>query len=187
MKIIKITSLLLLVTFFSGSCSKDDKQEPNFELGKVTLSITGDVEGTFSGIADFDVVSTSQTQVWTMNMYDYNPQIFSLSLVDISIEDVSRPEPGVYTIGSSVSADYSAVFDYFPGGNYEQGKSYSTSHILDGFIGSDTYGILTITSSNDNTVQGSFEFNAHRLDDRMNVIGTVKVVAEFTANKRISQ
>lgn len=185
MKIFKMASFLLFVTFFSGACSKDDKQEPNLELGKVTLSVTGDVEGTFSGVADFDVVSTTQTQVWTMNMYDNTPQNFSLSFFDVSIEEVQRPEPGVYTIGSSVSADYSAVFEYFPGGDYEQGEGYSTSHILDGFIGSDTHGKLTITSSNDNTVQGSFEFNAHRLDDVMNVVGTVQIVGEFTANKRI--
>lgn len=92
-------------------------------------------------------------------------------------ENVTRPGIGTYSIGGAVQADYVGIFTPYDG-NPMSNIEYGTVN-KDGDAGS-----LTITSSDENTVKGTFQFTADRHDDEMNVVGTINVSGEFTANKR---
>jgi|SRR5690554_3091646 len=167
------------------ACGGDDNNVNNsggFDLGEISVTVSGDMEGNFSGMADFDHLATGNIETWEISGHDYDPQSFSISFMDMVIGgSAERPLPGTHSIGG-VLADYTAGFEYFPDpGNYFEYIEYSTI-----FGSNPTSGTLTVTSSNENTVKGSFEFTAYRVDDNLNIVGTVQVSGEFTANKRIN-
>lgn len=183
-----VTKFLATVIIASlVACSSDDNNNNGsggFDLGIINLTVTGEVEGDFSGMADFDHLAVMGTEIWSIDGNDYSPQTFSISFTDMAIGGTAdRPTPGTYSIGSSVGdADYSAIFLYFPDGF----KEYSTTIFSDIIDGGENSGTLTITSSNENTVKGHFEFTAYREDDDLNIAGTIQVQGEFTANKRMN-
>ncbi|MFA7649340.1 MAG: hypothetical protein WCY06_03315, partial [Flavobacteriaceae bacterium] len=68
-----------------------------------------------------------------------------------------------------------------PNGSFSNSVEYSTT-----YGNNANNGTLTITSSTENTVKGSFECTAYRVDNNLNIVGTIQVVGDFTANKRIN-
>lgn len=186
-------TLLFIAGLFIMSltaCSDDDKgKEPGLDFGDIKFTVTGEIENDFSGMADFHhlIISSTSTEIWSIDGNDYNPQTFSIGISDMAINSsTERPSAGTYTIGSSVDAHYSVVFLYFPDGPFSENTlEYSTTLFSDIQGGGENRGTLTITSSNENTVKGHFEFTAYREDDELNIAGTIYVEGEFTANKRI--
>lgn len=182
-----ITSIILVLLLSLISCSSDDDNPNNGqEFGSFELTVTGDIEATKSGFADFTQFNFSSLQDWSIDMFDPNgsSQTMDLSISTSSaVEDVSRPEPGTYDIGFSATdpSVFSAIYVHIPNGNFSESVEYSTLPISD-----DTSygGTLTITTSTENTVSGSFEFTAAKVDDNLNITGEINVSGEFTANKR---
>ncbi|MGO3706353.1 MAG: hypothetical protein ACTJGD_00815 [Mesonia hippocampi] len=183
--------LFTLITLFSIgliACENDDnKNNPpnNSDFGEITLKVTGDLNANFSGMADFYHLKVSNTETWEISGHDYKPQTFSFNIMDIaSYGSTERPSPGTYTIGSSTNADFSAGLTYIPDGDYINTIEYSTSLLADLAEPAENRGTLTITSSNEDTVKGHFECTAFRTDDELNIVGTIEISGEFTANKR---
>jgi len=183
--------LFTLITLFSIgliACENDDnKNNPpnNSDFGEITLKVTGDLNANFSGMADFHLLKILNTESWEVNGHNYNPQTFSITISDIAVNGASqRPKPGTYTIGSSTNADFSVDLTYIPDGDFINTVEYSTSLLADLAEPAENRGTLTITSSNEDTVKGHFECTAFRIDDDLNIVETIEISGEFTANKR---
>jgi len=179
--------LCLSILCFLGisSCSKDEKPGDSFtgDLGEVSLTVSGDVVGKFKGMADFELDKYSNTYIFDISMHDFNPQTFSLSIQKVHTDEdnIEIPGPGTYTIGTFSDADYQAEFIPIVDEDFVNTTEYITAFSDE----KDTSGELTIHSSDGKTLKGNFEFTAHELDDEFNPVGSVTVVGEFTANKRI--
>src|SRR5699024_8503812 len=148
----------------------------SLELGEVTLTVTGDGEGAFKGMADFEGAKRSQTENWEISMNDYSPQTFSLSLMRMNA-GIDTPEPGTYTVGLSNKADFFAVFTHIVDEDYANATEYSTFE-------SDNTGTLTIESATEKSIKGTFEFTTYEYDDVFKKVGNVLIKGEFTANQR---
>lgn len=173
-----ITRLLALILLASVVACKKNNSPSDRKLGEATITVTGEVEGTYSGMADFHYIDHTSGASWEIFLHDSSPAMFSLTIMQFGVdEDVTRPGTGTYSIGGAVLADYAGVFSFYDG-NPMSSIEYGTE-IKDGDAGS-----LTITSSDENTVKGTFQFTADRHDDEMNVVGTINASGEFTANKR---
>lgn len=184
MKTIQKNILFFLAAFLTAAvsltaCSKDEKEGPegSLGLGVATLTVTGDVEGTFKGMADFEGQLASRTEAWEISMHDYSPQTFSLNLMRMN-DGIENPKPGTYTIGISSSADFFAVFTHIVDEDYVNAIEYSTFE-------SDNSGTLTIESVSENTIKGKFELTAYEYDDKLDPIGDIEIKGQFTANQRI--
>lgn len=178
MKPLKRISLLLFVASFiigGAACSSKDKEQLEVDLGSATLTVTGDVQGSFSGMADFHALSTNQSDTWSISMHDYNPQNFSLNFVRTG-KGVERPEVGTYTIGASHKADFFATFVHIVGQNFTAAKEYSTLE--------DPSGTLTIQTSNSQSVIGDFDLTAFEYNDNFEIVGSVHIKGSFNANQR---
>lgn len=179
-KVVLFMTSLLSVSLMS--CGNDDNNSSSSDFGEINITVTGQLEDNFSGMADFHQSEVLSTQVWEISGHDYNPQTFSIQLMDVGItDDAERPSPGTYSIGNTVNADYTVNFTHIPNGSFSNSVEYSTT-----YGNNANNGTLTITSSTENTVKGSFECTAYRVDNNLNIIGTIQVVGDFTANKRIN-
>lgn len=195
MNFFKNTHSILLAIFISFalvSCSSDDDKSSGPagsggtpppatpSLGTVNLTISGDVEGQYSGIADFDHMDLGFMQTWQLGLYDYNPQTFELSIIQMSTSGGgSRPAPGTYVIGSGVGSPdgYWADFTHIINEDFENAVDYSAMY--------DQAGTLTIVTSNEQVVSGTLEFTAHQYDDEtMEIVGTITVSGSFSAKQR---
>jgi len=183
MKTTHFQSILVLLIFLSAmACSKnDDSAKPGGGLGEGNLTVSGAVEGKFSGMADFELGEYSSSRIFDISIHDFNPQTFSLSIQSLGITDeIEIPGPGTYTIGTFPHADFHANFTRIIDEDFVNATEYSTF-----FAEEEGSGTLTITSSDGKTMKGSFEFVAHEIDDDEVLIGSVTIKGEFTANKRI--
>lgn len=176
--IFPVLTLLPILVLFLTACSKDEKDgsEGSLDLGEGTLTVTGDVEGVFKGMADFEGKLASQTETWKISMHNYSPQTFSLTLLKMN-DGIENPKPGTYTIGISTKADFSAAFTHIVDEDYVNAIEYST------FEDSNSR-TLTIESVTEKTIKGKFEFTAHEYDDMLNPRGDVEIKGQFKANKR---
>ena len=187
----KNTHAILMVLFISFaliSCSDDDDRNATpldigdsmvSALGVVNLSISSDLEGPRTGIADFDHMDLGSRQVWEISMQDYSPKTFDLKIRQIS-EEASRPEPGSYGIGSNVSDPniYWVDFTLFENHDFAKAEEYSTMF--------EQAGTLIIETSNDEGVSGSIEFTGHKyLDDTTDMISSITVSGNFTARPKV--
>ena len=192
MNFFKNTSSIILaicISFAFASCSNDDDKSsgpaggtpnPAAALGTVNLTISGDVEGQRSGIADFDIIDLGFMQTWDLNLYDHSPQTFDLSFVHMATDGSGgRPAPGTYEIGNSVSEQKVFWVDY----THIENQDFANSIEYSAMYGQ--AGTLVITTSNEQLVSGTFEFTAHQYDDdSMEIIGTINVSGSFSAKKR---
>ena len=180
----RLFSLFLSVLFFSAffiGCSKDKDEGGGGGdgLGSVTLTAKGDVNGTFKGMADFEGVAlSSRADSWDLSMHDYDPQTFSLNIGRM-YDGLEVPEPGTYSIGSPLDADYTVIFT----DTRSQTAGYSYKEYT--IFGSEPHGTLTITSSSEKTVKGKFAVTVYYYDDDGMAVDEVELNGEFTANKRI--
>lgn len=144
--------LILALSVLFTNCKGDDvKTEP--ELGWIELSVSGAIEGQYSGMADFyGEHAAGQVFYWSISGHDYKPQTFSLGLILTSLEELNQPGPGQYTIGHGANAP-----DVFLG---------TFTDVSGGVIGAveyttlETSGTLILEKSDSEEVIGSFEFNA---------------------------
>lgn len=179
----RLFSLFLSVLFFSAffiGCSKDkDEGGGGGDLGTVTLTAKGDVNGTFKGMADFEGVAlSSRADSWDLSMHDYDPQTFSLNIGRM-YDGLEVPERGTYSIGSPLDADYTVIFT----DTRSQTAGYSYKEYT--IFGSEPHGTLTITSSSEKTVKGKLAVTVYYYDDDGMAVDEVELNGEFTANKRI--
>lgn len=184
-----------LLAFLAFSCNKGDDNKgdggrKDTNLGEVNITVTGDLNETFKGVADFDhLVLKGGNETWSISTHDSKPQTFSMSIMVAGNEwtenTIGRPEPGTYSIGGVYTSDYQAGFDHIVDQDYynKNGKNASYSTI---WQGKEESGTLVITSSTENTVKGTFDFIAHQYDeDTLEQIATVRIKGDFTANKRV--
>lgn len=174
---------LMLFSFILLSCSSDDDSSGigGNNLGSVEITLSGDLEGNRSGIADFSYLDLGAIQQWELNFNDYNPQTFDLNLMIMSVdEDLSTsPQTGTYEIG--FEATNSSVF--FGSFTNIENQDFANAVEYDTFTSEG--GVLIIETSNSERVTGSFSFTAHARDDDFNEVGEVHVSGTFSANKRL--
>ena len=170
------------------ACSKkDDNNDLDLDFGNVTITVSGDINATFEGMADFHHLGHTSMETWEIAMHDRGPQTFSASILMISLDELERPGPGTYSIGGGLNADFSGVFTDVVDGAFHLSDEFTTAE--NERLGYDL-GTLTITSSDDNRVNGHFQFTAllTDMDDSYNtvVLKTIHVKGEFSAHKRIN-
>lgn len=181
---ITMNILISFVSFFIiSACSGDDDLPdiPGEHNGSVTFQVSGEIEGEYSGIADFRAFEMSGIHTWDITMIDQDPITFSVSFTQVGSEPIDRPDPGTYELGitpGNQSEDtYMGSFE-----NYVDGPFQSDSYTVG--IG-DTTGELIITSSSDELIEGTFSFTAVRIDDEGNLGETIAVTdGEFSAVPR---
>lgn len=159
-----------------SACSSKQENDPKADLATVELTVTGDVQGTFTGMADFDALETGQSQIWSLSMHDYRPQTFSLAFLRMN-KGLKNPEVGTYTVGTGAGADFSAIFTHIVDENFSAAREFSS-------FGDGTSGTLTIESATDQMIKGSFDFSATGYDDQIQQLNTVHIKGKFKANKR---
>lgn len=189
------TSHLLFVVLFSlaiGACSKDKDRGSgsesggngnSLELGTGTVEVSGDKTGTFTGYADFSFFDIGTTQLFDINIWSYPNQTFDLSLMSWSFPEGTTPQPGTYTINSSMGnqeeIQFDGFFQIFEEGDYLNPIEYGTLW----YEGEP--GTLIIETAKNDQITGSFDFNASSVDDDDNIMGTINITGNFSA--KISQ
>lgn len=189
MQILKKSFFLFLALTLSltvVSCSSDDNKDggpaetSGGEFGTSTITLSGDVEGERSGMADFKFLSVAGISTyWSIDMLDLYPQTFSVELMYfVNSEDAPQPEPGTYPIGFDMDNPNSPYFfvDFALIDNQDSGinSTYYTTEIP-------SDGIITITTANEQEMIGTFEFTAIEYDDSQNIVSTVNVSGSFSA------
>jgi len=182
----KYKKLFLLFTIaalalINYSCSNDDDNSGGPDIGDATITVSGDIQGQKSGMADFHHLTDlpGGMETWEISIHDYSPQTFSLQFMLASAtSEITQPGVGTHEIGFAPGSTsvFTAIYTHIPDGDFMNSTEYST---LWGGAGS-----LNITTSNENTVSGNFQFSATEVDDELNIVGTIEVSGEFTANKR---
>jgi hypothetical protein len=125
-------------------------------------------------VASFGAIDSGSLHTWQIEIADYTN--FHVNIAQNSFEGpVSRPGPGTYDIGHASDADFEAEYSNTEGGLNDD-HSYSTSFLFE-VVG----GTLTIDSSSDERVEGSFEFVAAHIDSWEEPEGTVTVTGTFSA------
>jgi hypothetical protein len=182
MKTNKLYYFLVFLSFaFSGySCSDDNDGPEDISMGEANFTVSGAVEGEKSGQADFHHLTDlpGGLENWEISIHDFSPQTFSLQFSLSSSNSITQPGTGTYEIGFEANSSnvFLAIYTHIPNGDFMNSTEYST---LWGGAGT-----LTITTSNEDTVSGSFQFSATEVDDELNVVGTINITGEFTAKKR---
>lgn len=185
MNFIKSTLTIILLSLFIGttSCDSDDKgSSEGTDFGSFQLNVSGDFEATKSGFADFDGLDAFGVQTWEISMNDDNPSTISLQfMLASSTTQVTRPSTGTYEIGFDANSTsvFSAIYTHIPDGNFMASEEYTT--LPHGYGGT-----LTITSSSDDKVEGSFDFSVAKTDENFNVSGEITVSGQFSSRKRIN-
>ncbi len=173
----------LLVAFFAFGCGDDDDDDngngngngpENGDGGYSSLVVEGDVEGEFEGYATFTQASLDDG---TFNLGLVDNDNYSLSL-RIEVDDGSVPAPGTYDIGTDggFSDDaFTAIYADLQDGGVTDATEY-TAH-------QEGSGQVEITNSDQDSADGTFEFEAEEnpFDDA--VEGTIQVEGEFEAVK----
>lgn len=178
--------LALLLTVGIVSCSSDDDTPPGpikpagSDIGSGTFTMSGDEQGVRSGMAYFELITIEGlgSKIWTIDIYDHSPQTFSLGFSCTTLaNDPSQPGIGTYPIGidldNPTAIFFNADLSLIENENYADAVDYSSSIYVAGAV--------TITTSTDKKISGTFEFAADSFDDLMNVTGSIVVSGSFSA------
>lgn len=173
------TSILLAISL--TFCSDDDPVSPGTDdLGEVEISVSGDVQTTFEGIADFNLMDDISVNQWELFFNDITPQTFSVQIFTNNADDMERPSEGTYEIGSDPNAEeeFTAIFNEYEE-DFSDGTEFTTFH-------DNTGGELVITESSVDMIRGSFTFTAKSVDSETNQVdGEVELTSgEFIAVPR---
>lgn len=180
-----LSSLLVLpLIFLFTSCSDDDDSnntppdETGGHGGSASFTVSGELEGEHTGIADFRAFEMNGVHTWDINILDQSPITYTISFVQTGGEPIDAPAIGTYPLELSKADDvYIANYSHYEESPF-QGEDYVVG--IDG-----TSGELEITSSTDELIEGTFSFTAVRLDDDGQVAGTITVTdGEFSAVPR---
>lgn len=138
--------------------------------GSASFVVSGELEGEYSGIAYFRPFERNGLHSWGITLIDQNPMTFTVSFAQTSSEPISAPEVGVYTLGINPGNRKDDVYltslEYFESDPLKR-ESYSV-----GF--GESSGVLEITKSTDELIEGTFSFNAVRLEKGL-VAGDIEV------------
>lgn len=182
MKYLVPVLLLLSFSFSLISCSDDSSGPGMDDLGEATLTVSGDVNTNHTGQADFWSLETGAINIWEITMNDFSPQTFSMTVMLTSTGSVERPGPGTYDIDAVDG--FTAIYEFIENEDFANTREFTNS-----FCDDSDAGTLTITSSSDSEVRGSFSATLSEwdIDDMGNCInfGTVNVTGEFRATERI--
>ncbi len=179
-----LSSLLVLPLFllFTSCSDDDDSNTPPDETaqhgGSASFTVSGELQGDHTGIADFRAFEMNGIHTWDITLIDQNPITFNISFVQTSDAPIDAPGVGTYQLEISQDENvYLTSYEHFDD-NPLQGENYSVG--IDG-----TSGVLEITSSAPDLIEGTFSFTAVRLDDNGQVAGTIEVTdGEFSAVPR---
>ncbi|MEX1191245.1 MAG: hypothetical protein WEA99_04675 [Brumimicrobium sp.] len=186
---------LALSAVFLMACNIDDQTEDNSsdsekmkdpnsytsekreQKGNSSFVVSGELEGEYSGVAYFRPFERNGLHSWGITLIDQKPMTFTVSFAQTSSEPISAPEEGLYTLGINPGNRkddiYSTSFEYFESDPLKR-ESYSV-----GF--GETSGVLEITKSTEELIEGTFAFSAVRLEKGM-VAGTIEVTeGKFSA------
>ncbi len=149
--------LILTLLFTFTACSGDDDNggngdDPNVGANEITFDISGAVEGNKSGSSYVVIVEGYSYMISNNDGTLGSDQTFSLAFHK-SFEDENpsaNPAPGTYPIGNSV--DVLDVDGFW--------VVYTDTQTDQEFGGQNVNGTLTITSTNNNQLKGTFEFTA---------------------------
>jgi len=177
------TVLLLsfLMTFMS--CSDDSSGPGDLDdLGEASMNVSGDIDTNHSGQADFWSMQFSGINTWEIHMNDFNPQTFSLTFLLTSMEAIERPEAGTYELDELEG--FSVIYEYIEDQDFENAREFSNV-----FCDDSDNGTLTISSSSDSEIRGSFnttisEYDIDNSGQCVN-LGTVNITGNFRATQRI--
>ena len=179
---------ILLIIFLIGltACSDSSTDPDTNTPGDATVTITGAIEGEHEGWGLFNHTELPQGESWGISLTNNNTfhvQI-SISAIDGTATEgsVSRPSPGSYVIGrpGTGSSVYVGIYTDIESGGVGAGADYEYATLYE-----ETGGTLTIESSNDESVEGHFEFvAAHDADEQGNPYGFVTVSGEFSATNQ---
>ncbi|MEX2483184.1 MAG: hypothetical protein WED10_01405 [Brumimicrobium sp.] len=184
-----------LSAVFLMACNTDDQTEDNssdFEKmkdpnnytsekrelkGSSSFVVSGELEGEYSGIAYFRPFDRNGLHSWGITLIDQKPMTFTISFAQTSGEPIAAPEVGSYTLGINPGNRkddiYLTSFEYFESDPFKR-ESYSVGI-------SETSGVLEITTSTDELIEGTFSFTAVRLEKGV-VAGNIEVTeGEFSA------
>lgn len=171
----------MLFSILLFSCSGDDDGSSNLgneDFGEVTITLSGDLQGTRTGIADFNHLDLGNLHEWELSFNDYSPNTFDMSLILLGEDLPEVPSPGTYEIGFEPMSSnvFLGSFYNFINEDYDNAIEYSTMQ---------SGGTLTIQTSNSERITGSFDFVAQSRDDYGNVLESVQISGTFSANKRL--
>jgi hypothetical protein len=182
-QILTFAAAALFSLFLLNGCSDSTSSIEDDLFGSASFDISGDIEGSKEGFADFDGFSAYGVSSWEISIHDFQPHTFSLTFMMIDTGDeIQRPGPGTYDISYGVGNEgsFSAFYVNTEDG-YEEAFEYET-------YGEGTGGQLVITESSSDVVKGTFSFNAAKYDyDTGEVIGTISVTnGRFEARARVN-
>ncbi len=193
------TRLLIIIFVISvaAACS-DSSSGPDLDNspGQVSLTVSGDVQGEKTGMADFygGEPGGQGIHYWELSFNDFSPQTYSLQLSLTDFDEIRRPSPGSYEIGFEPGNPFEeqgeplffGIYTHIPNGSFSNAMEFDTGLFCvdEGPRG----GTLVITGSSSEAVSGSFSFKAanYDFDDSGNCIlqGEIEVTGEFNARAR---
>ncbi|NEN24910.1 hypothetical protein G3O08_15525 [Cryomorpha ignava] len=175
-----LTALLLTFT----ACSDDDESpstgsngDDTGHGGSASFTVSGDLEGEHTGIADFRAFEINGIHTWDITLIDQNPITFNISFAQTGGESIDAPTVGVYPLEVSQDENvYLTTYEHFDGNPF-QGETYTAG--IDG-----TSGVMEITTSTESLIEGTFSFTAARFEDGQ-IVGSIEVTnGEFSAVPR---
>lgn len=192
-----ILFIIILTVFTLFGCS-DSSSGPDLDngLGQVSLTVSGDVQGEKSGMADFYGGEPGGQGIyyWELSFNDFSPQTYDLQLSLTDFDEIPRPAAGTYEIGFDPpnpfeergEPEFFGIYTHIPNGSFSNAMEFETGLFCT--EEAPRGGTLVITSSSSEAVSGSFSFTAanYDFDDSGNCIsqGEIEVAGEFTAKAR---
>ncbi|TVQ04102.1 MAG: hypothetical protein EA359_07530 [Balneolaceae bacterium] len=169
------TTITLLLSISLISCSDNSTSSDDTAQGSATFSVSGDLQGSRSGTAEFPGVDS--TLDWDLWIYSLSNGGFSLDIRIFFDREAPGPPPtGTYSIGDH-SADGTAEYSEFTSGAIPQ--IFSTKD------GGGYGGTITINESNNDVVRGTFQFTAGRWNESTeSFTGEINITnGNFTARR----
>lgn len=177
----KLIGLFLSTVLIAAYACSDNSTESGGKsgAGEGSFTISGDLDGENTGIANFRAFEMSGVHTWDINILDQNPITYTIDFRLMSDEPIDRPQPGTYELSTSSfdGTTFTGTYTFFENNQMKP----------DGYIvaapASNTEGTLIITASSDDIVEGTFHFTAKNIETG----GTITVSnGEFSAVPRIS-
>lgn len=165
-------SLLLALTF--TACDSDENGDGNGnggggDVGNVSVTLSGGVDGSFSGNAFF-VIDEDDEVDFAIGLFSgaiTNPNAGEIVVLG---RDGDRPGPGTYTIDAEASEAN------FFGAYVENLGNFASATLV-----SAQSGTLEITSSSSDEVSGTFSFTGQAFTGSGTQLGETTVSGQFTA------
>lgn len=177
----------ILSFFLFLSCS-DNSAGPDAGSGgrgSASFTVTGAVTGQNSGIAEFYSFGAFGVYTWTIELYNNAPQTFEITFTKVGTSPISRPAPGTYNLRTGLlDTGFTAVYGNISGRDVTE-YTPIFSDLCPAASGDG--GTLTIESSSEDRIKGTFEFVGSDFDFNESgtciVLGTVEVKGEFDARR----